>query len=155
MQLEIRNNRDVWAGAMLIATGAASVIIARDYSFGTSLRMGPGYFPSVLGGLLVQNSGFKVCFVGGYVTGVFVQDNDSVPKGKLLVSIDDAEYKVKVAQAEADLAAAQSTAGGRQSPFPAGNRGPCRAPRRRRAAAADRTFSVAPATGWRGMPLNP
>ena len=53
MQLEIRNNRDVWAGAMLIATGAASVIVARDYAFGTSLRMGPGYFPSVLGGLLV------------------------------------------------------------------------------------------------------
>ena len=53
MQLEIRNNRDVWAGAMLIVTGATSVIIARDYAFGTSLRMGPGYFPSVLGGLLV------------------------------------------------------------------------------------------------------
>ena len=53
MQLEFRNNRDFWAGIMLIATGAASVIIARDYSFGTSLRMGPGYFPSVLGGGLV------------------------------------------------------------------------------------------------------
>jgi Tripartite tricarboxylate transporter TctB family len=53
MQLEIRNNRDVWAGAMLIATGAGSAIIARDYAFGTSLRMGPGYFPSVLGGMLV------------------------------------------------------------------------------------------------------
>ena len=53
MRLEIRNNRDVWAGAMLIVTGATSVIIAREYAFGTSLRMGPGYFPSVLGGMLV------------------------------------------------------------------------------------------------------
>ena len=53
MQLEIRNNRDVWAGAMLIGTGAVSVIMARNYPFGTSLRMGPGYFPSVLGGMLV------------------------------------------------------------------------------------------------------
>ncbi len=53
MQLEFRNNRDFWAGIMLIATGAASVIVARDYAFGTSLRMGPGYFPSVLGGGLV------------------------------------------------------------------------------------------------------
>ena len=53
MQLEIRSNRDFWAGVMLIVTGAGSVIIARDYAFGTSLRMGPGYFPSVLGGLLV------------------------------------------------------------------------------------------------------
>ena len=52
--------------------------------------------------------------VGGYVTAVLVQDNDSVQKGQTLVRIDDSEYKVKVAQAEADLAAAQSTAGGRQ-----------------------------------------
>jgi uncharacterized membrane protein len=53
MQLEFRNNRDFWAGAMLIATGAVAIFVARDYSFGTSLRMGPGYFPSVLGGLLI------------------------------------------------------------------------------------------------------
>ncbi|HEY2896418.1 MAG TPA: HlyD family secretion protein [Gemmatimonadaceae bacterium] len=52
--------------------------------------------------------------VGGYVTAVLVQDNDSVTKGQSLVRIDDAEYRVKVAQAEADLAAAQSAAGGRQ-----------------------------------------
>jgi hypothetical protein len=53
MQLEFRSNRDFWAGVMMIVTGAAAVIIARDYAFGTALRMGPGYFPSVLGGVLV------------------------------------------------------------------------------------------------------
>jgi hypothetical protein len=53
MQLEFRNNKDFWAGVMLIGTGAAAIVIARDYAFGTALRMGPGYFPSVLGGLLV------------------------------------------------------------------------------------------------------
>ena len=53
MQLEFHNNRDFWAGVMLIVVGAGSVIIARNYAFGTSLRMGPGYFPSVLGGGLV------------------------------------------------------------------------------------------------------
>jgi hypothetical protein len=52
MQVELRNNRDFWAGVMLIVTGAGAVIIARNYAFGTTLRMGPGYFPSVLGGLL-------------------------------------------------------------------------------------------------------
>ncbi len=52
--------------------------------------------------------------VGGYVTAVLVQDNDSVRQSQSLVRIDDSEYKVRVAQAEADLAAAQSTAGGRQ-----------------------------------------
>jgi hypothetical protein len=53
MQLEFRSNKDFWTGVMLIAIGAAAVIMARDYAFGTALRMGPGYFPSVLGGVLV------------------------------------------------------------------------------------------------------
>src|SRR5262249_21744402 len=53
MQIEIRNNKDVWAGAMLIGTGALAMIIGRDYAFGTALRMGPGWFPSVLGGALI------------------------------------------------------------------------------------------------------
>ncbi|HEU4643727.1 MAG TPA: HlyD family secretion protein [Gemmatimonadaceae bacterium] len=49
--------------------------------------------------------------VGGYVTGVNVEDNDSVKSGESLVRIDDAEYKVHLAQAEADLAAARAAAG--------------------------------------------
>ena len=49
----ILRNRDFWSGVMLLAIGLLAVGIARDYPFGTSLRMGPGYFPSVLGGLLV------------------------------------------------------------------------------------------------------
>lgn len=53
MQIEWRRNKDLWAGVMLIAVGAFAVIVARDYAFGTALRMGPGYFPSVLGGTLV------------------------------------------------------------------------------------------------------
>jgi Tripartite tricarboxylate transporter TctB family len=53
MKLRLSNNKDLWAGAMLIATGAATMIIARNYAFGTTLRMGPGYFPTVLGGILI------------------------------------------------------------------------------------------------------
>jgi hypothetical protein len=53
MQLEFRSNKDFWSGVMLIAVGAAAILIARNYTFGNALRMGPGYFPSVLGGLLV------------------------------------------------------------------------------------------------------
>jgi uncharacterized membrane protein len=47
------SNKDFWAGLMLIAIGAAAVLIARNYPFGTALRMGPGYFPVVLGGVLI------------------------------------------------------------------------------------------------------
>jgi uncharacterized membrane protein len=53
MNLPLLASKDFWAGLLLIATGAAAVLIARNYSFGSSLRMGPGYFPTVLGGLLI------------------------------------------------------------------------------------------------------
>jgi membrane fusion protein (multidrug efflux system) len=49
--------------------------------------------------------------VGGYVEAVTVQDNDSVRAGDTLVRIDDAEYRVKLAQADAELAAARAAAG--------------------------------------------
>jgi hypothetical protein len=52
MKMSLLNNKDFWAGAFLIAIGAGAVLIARNYTFGTALRMGPGYFPTVLGGLL-------------------------------------------------------------------------------------------------------
>jgi hypothetical protein len=53
MKVELRNNKDFWAGIMLIGIGAASIFFARDYPFGTTIRMGPGYFPTMLGGILV------------------------------------------------------------------------------------------------------
>lgn len=53
MKLEFSNSKDFWAGVMFIAIGALAIFIARGYAFGTTLRMGPGYFPSVLGGILI------------------------------------------------------------------------------------------------------
>jgi hypothetical protein len=52
MKTALRSNKDFWAGVMLIATGVASIFIARDYQFGSTMRMGPGYFPSILGAIL-------------------------------------------------------------------------------------------------------
>ena len=48
----------------------------------------------------------------GYVQRVTVSDNDRVKADSLLVQIDPAEYQVKLAQADADLAAARAAAGG-------------------------------------------
>jgi putative tricarboxylic transport membrane protein len=53
MNPSILNNKDVWAGLLLVAIGATAMFIARNYAFGTALRMGPGFFPIVLGGLLI------------------------------------------------------------------------------------------------------
>jgi hypothetical protein len=46
-------NRDVWAGLMFLATGVAAMLVARGYPAGSALRMGPGYYPRVLAGLLI------------------------------------------------------------------------------------------------------
>ncbi len=53
MKLEVRNNKDFWAGMMFAGIGAAALFIGRRYQFGTALHMGPGYFPGVLGGILI------------------------------------------------------------------------------------------------------
>ena len=53
MKFYWRNNRDFFAGLQYIVLGAVAMWIARDYPFGSALRMGPGYFPSVLGGTMV------------------------------------------------------------------------------------------------------
>jgi len=53
MKLDWRTNKDLWAGIHYIAVGAVGMWIAKDYPFGSALRMGPGYFPSVLGGIMV------------------------------------------------------------------------------------------------------
>ena len=49
--------------------------------------------------------------VGGFVTAVKVTDNQSVRAGDLLASIDDRDFKAKLAQAEAELALALANAG--------------------------------------------
>jgi putative tricarboxylic transport membrane protein len=54
MNLEFLERKDFWSGLMLIALGGGAVFIARNYQFGSSLRMGPGYFPIILGGALVM-----------------------------------------------------------------------------------------------------
>src|SRR5262245_43669009 len=53
MKFDWRNNRDFFGGLMYILTGAIAIYIARDYPFGSALRMGPGYFPTVLAGMMI------------------------------------------------------------------------------------------------------
>jgi len=55
-------NKDLLAGLMFIAVGLVFLVGAYNYNMGTAARMGPGYFPRILGGLLV--------FMGLLVAGV-------------------------------------------------------------------------------------
>ena len=53
MKMEFRSNKDFWAGLMFFVIGAAAVLVARDYPFGRLLRMGSGFFPTLLGVILM------------------------------------------------------------------------------------------------------
>ena len=48
----IRHPKDFWTGIIFLFIGIAAIVIGRDYTMGTAGRMGPAYFPTVLGGLL-------------------------------------------------------------------------------------------------------
>lgn len=50
--MNIRNRKDFYAGLIFVAFGVFFMAVARNYPMGSALRMGPGYFPFVLGGLL-------------------------------------------------------------------------------------------------------
>ncbi len=45
--------KDLLAGATFVVFGLAFAITSTTYELGTPLRMGPGFFPLVLGGVLV------------------------------------------------------------------------------------------------------
>ena len=53
MKLELRDNKDFWSGLMFFGFGAMAVVVARNYPFGRMLRMGSGYFPTILGWILI------------------------------------------------------------------------------------------------------
>ena len=53
MKLTIKSQEDFWAGLMFIGFGIAAIVIARDYPMGSAMRMGPGYFPTWLGGIMM------------------------------------------------------------------------------------------------------
>lgn len=51
--MQIKNEKDFLAGLMFMGFGLAAVIIATlNYQMGSAVRMGPAYFPVMLGGLL-------------------------------------------------------------------------------------------------------
>ena len=68
--------KDVWAGLMLIVVGGAAMFIASGYRFGSALRMGPGFFPTLLGAMLVI---FGICImVQGLRSSERIQENLSI-----------------------------------------------------------------------------
>ena len=72
--MRIKSPKDFWSGVMFIGFGLFFMIWAIfHYQMGTAVRMGPAYFPTVLGGLLA--------FLGAIVLlGSFAMEGPPVPK---------------------------------------------------------------------------
>lgn len=61
--MKIKSQEDFWAGVMFIGFGALAIFIAQDYPFGTTSRMGPGYFPTWLG-IIMTGLGVAIALGG-------------------------------------------------------------------------------------------
>ena len=80
----IRSSKDFWTGLIYIFFGASAILVARDYGMGTGGKMGPGYFPTILGVLLLALGAISVIrsfIVAGTPIGAFSF------KGLALVSV--------------------------------------------------------------------
>ncbi|MEX0803728.1 MAG: tripartite tricarboxylate transporter TctB family protein [Candidatus Binatia bacterium] len=78
----IRSTKDFWTGVIYILIGSSAVLLAREFGIGTAVRMGAGYFPTVLGIVLISVGAVAVIrafIVSGPPIGVFAF------KGLLLV----------------------------------------------------------------------
>ncbi|MGZ8197368.1 MAG: tripartite tricarboxylate transporter TctB family protein [Burkholderiales bacterium] len=49
---ELMNDKRFLSGLMFLGIGAVAIYMAQDYPMGSALRMGPGYFPIVLGAIM-------------------------------------------------------------------------------------------------------
>lgn len=50
--MKIRDQKNFWSGAMFLAFGAFFVGWAQQYDLGSAARMGPAFFPTMLGAML-------------------------------------------------------------------------------------------------------
>jgi len=51
--MRLTHPKDFFAGLLFTAFGLVSMLMAFQYPLGTAARMGPGYFPRVLGGIMI------------------------------------------------------------------------------------------------------
>ena len=51
--LRVKSAQDLGAGLVFMLIGLAGFCFGTDLAFGTAARMGPGYFPVLLSGLII------------------------------------------------------------------------------------------------------
>ena len=82
MSISIRSPRDFCAGLIFLFFGALAAYVARDYPMGSAVRMGPGYFPYLLG-ILLALLGVAICIKSLVIRGERIEA--ASPRALLLV----------------------------------------------------------------------
>src|SRR6185369_1792194 len=82
--MKIKSPKDLWAGLMFVGFGLFFVVWAwTHYQMGSAVRMGPAYFPTLLGGLLAVLGAFVL------VEGVAVEAQGESAELKLPFNLID------------------------------------------------------------------
>lgn len=75
MRFNVPGSKDFYTGLLFVAFGALAIVVASDYPMGTTMRMGPGYFPTVVGAMLALlglGLAVRALFAGAEPVGVWV-----------------------------------------------------------------------------------
>ena len=84
MKVALHDNKNFLSGLFFIGTGGLGIFMAQDYPMGTALRMGPGYFPIVLSGMLILFGIY--CLIQGLLNPEALKHNWS-PRALLILPI--------------------------------------------------------------------
>src|SRR6185312_12539806 len=86
VSMHIRAPKDFWSGIMFLAFAATAMLAARDYSLGSAGKMGPGYFPMMLGAALAL-IGIVLVVRSLVLTGEAVDHVQIVPLGIITIGV--------------------------------------------------------------------
>lgn len=89
--LRVKSPQDIGAGAVFVLIGVAGLIFGQELNFGTSARMGPGYFPALLSSLIIA-IGLIVAFRGLTLDGPPIEKLHLRPIFFVLVAIVASGY---------------------------------------------------------------
>jgi hypothetical protein len=78
------DNKNFLSGLFFLGVGGLGIFMAQNYPMGTALRMGPGYFPIVLSGMLILFGIY--CFMQGLLKPEKLPGNWS-PRALLILPI--------------------------------------------------------------------
>jgi len=73
--VRIKNEKDFWSGVLFVVFGLGFAIGAKNYDMGSAQRMGPAYFPTILGALLA--------IMGLYIASRGLRDKFAAGDGKI------------------------------------------------------------------------